>query len=123
MTVVGFGPGMSGRWVDLDDLIDAQGVADVLGLAQRNTVSLYQRRYPDMPRPVVDLGSGRCRMWLRSEIEDWARARSGRSIHAVAPLVDEEPPIDGRSQTDRCLQPLAALGSCPLHRLWRRLSR
>ena len=48
-----------------------QGVADMLGLAQRNTVSLYQRRYPDMPRPAVDLGKGRCKMWLRREIEDW----------------------------------------------------
>ena len=31
-----------GRQVDTDDLIDAHGVADLLGLAQRNTVSLYQ---------------------------------------------------------------------------------
>ena len=61
--------------VDTDDLIDAQGVADLLGLAQRNTVSLYQRRYPGMPRPVVDLGNGRCKMWLRSEMEAWRRER------------------------------------------------
>ena len=64
-----------GRKVDTDELIDAQGVADMLGLAQRNTVSLYQRRYDDMPRPVVDLGKGRCKMWLRSEIEFWDRSR------------------------------------------------
>lgn len=64
-----------GRLVDTDDVIDAQGVADLLGLAQRNTVSLYQRRYTDMPRPVVDLGSGRCKMWLRSEIADWDERR------------------------------------------------
>ena len=57
-----------GRKVDTDDLIDAQGVADMLALAQRNTVSLYQRRYPEMPRPVVDLGQGRCKMWLQAEI-------------------------------------------------------
>ena len=60
-----------GRKVDTDDLIDAQGVADMLGLAQRNTVSLYQRRYPDMPRPVIDLGKGRCKMWLVGDIELW----------------------------------------------------
>lgn len=60
-----------GRNVDTDDLIDAQGIADMLGLAQRNTVSLYQRRYPEMPRPVVDLGKGRCKMWLRSEVQAW----------------------------------------------------
>ena len=64
-----------GRKVDVDELVDAQGVADMLGLAQRNTVSLYQRRYPDMPRPVVDLGKGRCKMWLRSEISEWAGDR------------------------------------------------
>ena len=57
-----------GKMVDTDELIDAQGVADLLDLAQRNTVSLYQRRYPDMPRPVVDLGKGRCKMWVRTEI-------------------------------------------------------
>lgn len=63
------------RKVDPDDLIDAHGVAELLGLAQRNTVSLYQRRYPEMPRPVVDLGGGRCKMWLRPEIEAWSRKR------------------------------------------------
>jgi glutathione-regulated potassium-efflux system ancillary protein KefG len=60
-----------GRKVDTDELIDAQAVADLLGLAQRNTVSLYQRRYSDMPRPVVDLGRGRCKMWLRAEVAEW----------------------------------------------------
>ena len=64
-----------GRSVDIDDLVDAQEVAELLGLAQRNTVSLYQRRYPDMPRPVVDLGQGRCKMWLRTDILGWARDR------------------------------------------------
>ncbi len=64
------------RMVDADDLIDAQGVADMLGLAQRNTVSLYQRRYPDMPRPVIDLGSGRCKMWLAVSIARWIDSRS-----------------------------------------------
>jgi predicted DNA-binding transcriptional regulator AlpA len=64
-----------GRKVDTEDLIDAQGVADMLGLAQRNTVSLYQRRYPAMPRPVVDLGKGRCKMWLRSEVRSWDNGR------------------------------------------------
>ena len=35
-------------------------------------MSLYQRRYTDMPRPVVNLGRGRCMLWLRSEMEQWA---------------------------------------------------
>jgi glutathione-regulated potassium-efflux system ancillary protein KefG len=62
--------------VNTEDLIDAQGVADLLGLAQRTAVSVYQRRYPDMPRPVVDLGKGRPMLWLRSAIEAWVRERS-----------------------------------------------
>ncbi len=63
------------RKVDVNELIDAHAVADILRLAQRNTVSLYQRRYPDMPKPVVDLGNGRCKMWLRNEIERWSQER------------------------------------------------
>jgi predicted DNA-binding transcriptional regulator AlpA len=61
--------------VNTEDLIDAQGVAELLGVTHRNTVSTYQRRYPDMPRPVVDLGAGRPRLWLRSHIEAWIHAR------------------------------------------------
>jgi predicted DNA-binding transcriptional regulator AlpA len=57
--------------VNTDDVIDAQGVAHLLGLAQRNTVSSYQKRYPDMPRPVIDLGLGRCKLWRRSEVVMW----------------------------------------------------
>jgi glutathione-regulated potassium-efflux system ancillary protein KefG len=66
-----------GTRIDTDDVIDAQGVADLLGLAQRNTVSLYQKRYPDMPRPVIVLGHGRCKLWLRSQIERWRQQRGG----------------------------------------------
>jgi predicted DNA-binding transcriptional regulator AlpA len=58
--------------VATEDLMDAQAVADALGLSHRNSVSLYQRRYDDMPRPVVDLGDGRVKLWLRPEIETWA---------------------------------------------------
>lgn len=57
--------------VAIEDLLDAQGVADVLGLSHRNTVSQYQRRYADMPRPILDLGEGRVKLWLRPEIERW----------------------------------------------------
>jgi hypothetical protein len=60
------------RRIDPDDLTDAQGVADILKLSHRNSVSLYQRRYWDMPRPVVDLGAGRVKLWLRHEVERWA---------------------------------------------------
>jgi glutathione-regulated potassium-efflux system ancillary protein KefG len=62
--------------VATEDLIDAQGVADLLALSHRNSVSLYQRRYEDMPRPVVDLGDGRVKLWLRPEIQRWAEELS-----------------------------------------------
>jgi glutathione-regulated potassium-efflux system ancillary protein KefG len=67
--------------VATEDLLDAQGVADVLGLSHRNTVSQYQRRYAEMPRPVLDLGEGRVKLWLRPEIENWAerQAAAGRT--------------------------------------------
>ena len=57
-----------GRKVDVDDLIDTQDVARILGLAHRNTVSEYQARYEDMPRPVINLGHGRSKLWIRREI-------------------------------------------------------
>jgi hypothetical protein len=64
-----------GRKVDVEDLIDSRAVAVLLGLAQFNSVSGYQRRYQDMPRPVVDMGRGRCKLWLRSEVMGWMRRR------------------------------------------------
>ena len=68
-----------GRQVDLDDLIDANGVAQLLGLAHRNTVSVYQHRHGDMPRPVLNLGNGRVKLWLRPEVERWAADQAGRT--------------------------------------------
>jgi hypothetical protein len=64
--------------VDTEDLIDARGVADVLDLSHRNTVSQYQRRYTDMPRPVIDLGEGRVKLWLRPDIERWGAEQAAR---------------------------------------------
>jgi len=63
--------------VRTEDLIDARGIADLLGLAQPNAVSLYQKRYPDMPRPVLNLGRGRPCLWLRPEMIRWAK-QTGR---------------------------------------------
>jgi glutathione-regulated potassium-efflux system ancillary protein KefG len=64
--------------VATEDLLDAQGVAEILGLAHRNTVSQYQKRYDDMPHPVVDLGQGRVKLWHRPEIERWAARQVSR---------------------------------------------
>lgn len=57
--------------VAIDDLIDAHEVAALLSLSHHNTVSVYQRRYEDMPQPALDLGKGRVKLWLRPDIERW----------------------------------------------------
>lgn len=63
--------------MDIDDLVDARAVAEVLGLKHANSVSTYSKRYGDFPRPVVNLGRGRTLLWLRTEIVAWAR-KTGR---------------------------------------------
>lgn len=63
------------RKVDVDDLIDAYAVADRLGLSHRNSVATYMNRYPDFPKPVVDTGLTRCRLWSRVDIDRWRKAR------------------------------------------------
>lgn len=59
--------------LDSDDLIDAGEVAVLLGLARRQAVSTYRRRYADFPEPIVDKNSGKCSLWRRQDIEAWAR--------------------------------------------------
>lgn len=63
--------------VDTNDLVDAQGVADLLGLSHPNSVITYQRRYEDMPAPVVDLGPRRVKLWSRQQILFWRESRFG----------------------------------------------
>jgi predicted DNA-binding transcriptional regulator AlpA len=67
-----------GRKVDLDDITDAGGVAEMIGLSHRQSVRVYRRRYPDFPPPVLELGGGRCLMWLRSDVDAWMRRRAQR---------------------------------------------
>ena len=59
----------------MDDLADASELAIMLGLSHTNSFHTYARRNIDMPKPVVDKGKGRSRLWLRSEIEHWANQR------------------------------------------------
>jgi hypothetical protein len=62
--------------VRTEDLVDAQAVTKLLGIRQRNSVSGYQRRYPAMPRPIMDLGLGQPELWLRQEVEHWLQRRN-----------------------------------------------
>jgi len=59
-----------GRQVNTEDLIDAHEVASILGLEQSNSVTTYLRRYPEMPRPVIEKGGSRVRLWVRRDVEE-----------------------------------------------------
>lgn len=61
--------------VNTKHLIDAQAVARLLKLTHVNSVHTYLRRYSDMPRPILDLGAGRPRLWLRPAMMKWLRRR------------------------------------------------
>jgi predicted DNA-binding transcriptional regulator AlpA len=61
--------------VRVEDLIDSNDVAEILGLSSPRAVHVYMSRYPEMPRPVVDRGANRAKLWLREEINAWKRTR------------------------------------------------
>ncbi len=68
---------MAGKLVDPGDLIGAAEVQHILKLSHPNSVTTYLKRYPDFPRPVVDLSESRVRLWLRQDIEQWDLERKG----------------------------------------------
>ena len=61
--------------IDVEDLVSASEVAEILGLAHYNSVTTYLNRYDDFPRPVIDKSNGRIRLWLRSGVVNWASER------------------------------------------------
>lgn len=65
--------------VNTEDLVDSHEVAEILGLSHRNSVSTYLHRYSDFPRPLVERGGGRTRLWLRTDIEAWSHRRELRT--------------------------------------------
>ena len=69
---------MPRRRVYLDQLVDTAEVAKILGLSRPSNVSMYARRYPDMPRPVLESGPGHPAWWIRGEVEAWQRKRQTR---------------------------------------------
>jgi predicted DNA-binding transcriptional regulator AlpA len=62
--------------VDPSDLINASEVASVLGLAHREAIATYRRRYSDFPDPVIKKGT--CVLWLLRDIQAWAKS-TGRT--------------------------------------------
>lgn len=69
--------------IDPTDLVDAAEIADMLGLASNRAVSTYRARYDTFPEPVIEKASGKCVLWLRTDIEDWARKTDQRHRHAA----------------------------------------
>lgn len=68
--------------IDPADLIDSTEVAEIIGLSNPDGVSVYRRRHVDFPEPAVD--KARCVLWLRSDVEAWAKA-TGRPRDATEP--------------------------------------
>ena len=64
--------------VDPTDLLNASEVARLLGLSHREAISTYRKRYQSFPKPLIVKGT--CVLWLRKDIEYWARS-TGRSDH------------------------------------------
>jgi predicted DNA-binding transcriptional regulator AlpA len=62
--------------VNVDDLLDANEVAELLGLSSNSSVSTYRARYDDFPAPIVQKSSKKCVLWLRPDIERWAAHRA-----------------------------------------------
>lgn len=62
-----------GKKVDIDDLIDAKEVAELLGLSSPRAVAVYAKR--GLPLPVIDRGPNTAKLWLRKDIELWTQDR------------------------------------------------
>jgi predicted DNA-binding transcriptional regulator AlpA len=62
--------------VDPADLLDATEVAALLGLSRREAVSTYRHRYAGFPAPIIE--KSRCVLWLRADVEAWARETGRR---------------------------------------------
>ena len=65
--------------VNPDDLISASEVQTILRLSHPSSVTTYLRRYPDVPKPVVDRSASRIRLWNRQDIERWRDDRKAES--------------------------------------------
>lgn len=70
-------------YADVDDLLNAREAADLLGLAHREAIATYRRRYEDFPEPVISKGT--CVLWLRNDLLDWASGRKGSQSATPGP--------------------------------------
>ena len=59
--------------LDNAKLVETAEVAEIIGLGNKNGVSVYRRRYADFPEPFIEKGS--CVLWRRQDVDAWAAAR------------------------------------------------
>lgn len=64
---------MNDYTVPVDDLVSAVGISERAGV-ELNTVSVWQRRYSDFPKPLEAPGVDR-KLWRWSEVEAWREGR------------------------------------------------
>jgi predicted DNA-binding transcriptional regulator AlpA len=69
---------MVDHMIDPNELVDANEVAELLGLSRRQGVSTYRARYEDFPAPVVEKNSGSCTLWHRPDVEAWRASHPAR---------------------------------------------
>lgn len=64
----------------LSDLIDADQVAEVLGISGgTKAVSVYRAKYDTFPEPVLAReDTGRCALWYRPHVEAWLATHTTR---------------------------------------------
>jgi predicted DNA-binding transcriptional regulator AlpA len=68
-----------GKKIDVDDLLDAHQVAELLGLSSSTSVAVYAKR--GLPEPVIDRGPKTAKFWLRQDIEKWMKNRTRGSYN------------------------------------------
>ena len=60
-----------GRKLDLDYLVGAAEIAERLGVKRPHLIHDWRRRYPEFPRPIVELIG--ILLWDWRDVERWAR--------------------------------------------------
>lgn len=60
--------------IEVTDLLDEQGAAEVLGIAWHPGQPGIDTRFPGLPAPLADFGPRRSRLWSRSELTEWIGA-------------------------------------------------
>lgn len=59
-----------GKKVDVDDLVGAAEIAERLGVKRPHLIHDWRRRYPEFPKPIIELIG--ILLWDWSEVQDWA---------------------------------------------------